>query len=837
MKRKISLLILCTMFFSFLLAFPAKAAADGYVIENMQVDVVVDSARVYYITETITANYSERRHGIYRSIPTAGSSEAYTIENINVEGAPFLVEYREGYVDIRIGSATTYVEGAHTYVITYELHHYRDYLQDGDYIYLNLVGPEWTTSINNFAATITYPQTAEFDRLVITSGEVGTTENKKAIQTSHEGNVLFFWSEGVLRAGDAVTANVRLAEGSFVDAPEFFFPYTINTMQVNAALSKDKTYVITQEFTFTVDDTASLPQRGDGFEVLLPICITNEYGTANGARLTMSQVQNLTGGRHGYSTVENIDIFTTASAFEGVPKNGSWVVYVPQEGTYTVRLQYTITPPLEKGIVLSLIENLQAPVEEINFTLESEVSMPEVEVVTGRLNDPEFPTYTVEETEAGITLSTARTVYPAERFVIQAEVSSLAFHRPLPPAMVGVIAGSLLLLGVSFGIFFKFGRDDKIIPVVEVYPPNGLNSPEVGYIYSERIGNADITSLIYSWAAAGYLQIIEDKKGKISLKKIHEIDAARQPYEVTLFDSMFSYGSDDIVTEKQLKNTFYINISSAAKKLTDKYKTPPYALYEKNGVYQNIILIMALVPITAYCYFVTKIYGAGGLMSGMGMSNIYLIYGVGMLFLLLSRISKINSNKLSLTSVLIVVNYIVPIALIICVFGVVFSFDIDVKTLPKLPVVTVAVSSIAMLILAWITKKRTAFSVEITGRVQGFRQFLEIAEKDRLEMLLAQDAEYFYNILPYAQVLGVSKQWIKRFKGISIPPPEWYISYTGRQDLTPDRLARNINRKINNFSRTASVSPSSSGGGGGSYGGSGGGGYSSGGYSGGGSSW
>ena len=39
-----------------------------------------------------------------------------------------------------------------------------------------------------------------------------------------------------------------------------------------------------------------------------------------------------------------------------------------------------------------------------------------------------------------------------------------------------------------------------------------------------------------------------------------------------------------------------------------------------------------------------------------------------------------------------------------------------------------------------------------------------------------ENPEYFYNILPYAYVLGVSDKWIKKFESISLQAPSWYDS-------------------------------------------------------------
>ncbi len=56
----------------------------------------------------------------------------------------------------------------------------------------------------------------------------------------------------------------------------------------------------------------------------------------------------------------------------------------------------------------------------------------------------------------------------------------------------------------------------------------------------------------------------------------------------------------------------------------------------------------------------------------------------------------------------------------------------------------------------------------------GFKKFLETAEKEKLEMLVEENPEYYYDILPYAYVLGVSDKWTKNFESIALEPPQWY---------------------------------------------------------------
>ena len=113
-------------------------------------------------------------------------------------------------------------------------------------------------------------------------------------------------------------------------------------------------------------------------------------------------------------------------------------------------------------------------------------------------------------------------------------------------------------------------------------------------------------------------------------------------------------------------------------------------------------------------------------------------------------------------------------------------------------------------------------------KIKGFKNYLETVEKDKLETLVMQDPEYFYNILPYAYVLGVSDIWINKFETISLKPPSWLDNSTTFDISSFDTF---MNTTIDYIQTSISSSPTDSSndssGGGSSGDGSGGGGGSS----------
>ncbi|WP_297489001.1 DUF2207 domain-containing protein [uncultured Cetobacterium sp.] len=132
-----------------------------------------------------------------------------------------------------------------------------------------------------------------------------------------------------------------------------------------------------------------------------------------------------------------------------------------------------------------------------------------------------------------------------------------------------------------------------------------------------------------------------------------------------------------------------------------------------------------------------------------------------------------------------------------------------------------ALSVIITMIIGGQIKEKTEYGNMILGRVRGFKRFLETTEKKKLEMLLKENPSYFYDILPYTIVLGVSDMWADKFKDLAVEPPTWYYS----NSMSIFTLALFMGSFNNSFSAlndsmlSAPKAPTNFGGGGSSMGG------------------
>ena len=144
-------------------------------------------------------------------------------------------------------------------------------------------------------------------------------------------------------------------------------------------------------------------------------------------------------------------------------------------------------------------------------------------------------------------------------------------------------------------------------------------------------------------------------------------------------------------------------------------------------------------------------------------------------------------------------------------------------------VAVIAVGVVALAV-ARIMPAKTAAGAELFRRSLGFRQYMEVAEKERQRF--AERENIFSEYLPYAIVFGCVEKWARAFKDIdmSAQTSSWYV---GSGPFNAGILSSSLQGFSSNLGSAISATPGSSGG----SGFSGGGGAGGGGGGGGGGSW
>lgn len=78
-------------------------------------------------------------------------------------------------------------------------------------------------------------------------------------------------------------------------------------------------------------------------------------------------------------------------------------------------------------------------------------------------------------------------------------------------------------------------------------------------------------------------------------------------------------------------------------------------------------------------------------------------------------------------------------------------------------------SNIITFILSIFMSRKSFYGEQIIAKIEGFKNYIKLAEKEQIEAMAEENPNYFYDILPYAYVLNVSKKWIKKFENIPVP--------------------------------------------------------------------
>lgn len=378
------------------------------------------------------------------------------------------------------------------------------------------------------------------------------------------------------------------------------------------------------------------------------------------------------------------------------------------------------------------------------------------------------------------------------------------------------------ILGVliSYLIWKKYGKDDQVVDVVSFYPPENMNSLDVAFAKKGSVNSNDAVSLLVYLASKGYIKIVEDKKSKsrFTIQKVKEYDGNNKEEEL-FFRGLFKKVWDSISSD-ELNESFYLTINSI---LTKKNSTANRKeIFNSKSSNKRYILFLFMLITSS----LSTIIPALGYKLSDVIFSIIICNLIGIVALIIVGIIYDNNcTKKGLNSALGFAFFFV-LALAVANFTIIGFEYVYYDTVYLIGFILCMVCTYLIYFFYLIVTKRTEYGNKVLGEINGFKKFLETAEKDKLESLVHDDPAYFYNILPYAYVLGVSDAWIKQFEGIAIAPPEWYES---ADTFDYYRFNRSLNRTIHSASRVMNSVPQSSGGS------SSGGGFSGGGFSGGGS--
>ena len=326
-----------------------------------------------------------------------------------------------------------------------------------------------------------------------------------------------------------------------------------------------------------------------------------------------------------------------------------------------------------------------------------------------------------------------------------------------------VLLGLILLVAlICLGIYFKKSNKSLITKVVQFSATKDYTPADVGYIIDKTVNTEDVASLIIYWAEKGYLNIIEDGKKTYLQKTGKEING--KLYEKSLFNAIFAGKTiEDKVDIKKIGLSISETVGTTKKSIALENEH----LFNRSA----ITLRGTMAVLVGICVWLALILVNAQNVQDM-LSLLCLIVGGGVivfLFLLGSYADKKYTQK-KIHKKLNMFAYLVFLASVLLMCIVSFDSVCD-------PLGTVF-WAFGLLVLASVLilkiNVRSNEGCRELGDILGLKEFIEVAEKSRLEALVKDNPQMFYKILPYAYVLGVYDDWCKKFESIDIPAPAFY---------------------------------------------------------------
>jgi len=397
-------------------------------------------------------------------------------------------------------------------------------------------------------------------------------------------------------------------------------------------------------------------------------------------------------------------------------------------------------------------------------------------------------------------------------------------------AAIGAIGLSTLLVFYLMA-WVRVGKDPAKGPIIPIYsPPKGI-SPALARLIA-RLGNRDdklFAVAVVNMAVKQYLMINEDVDNEFTLKKTGADRENLSGGETRIAHKLFGANSSI-----RIKRSNHEEIGNAKKELL-KYlmKEARNKYFILNSGYFTVGLILTGLTLAAVIAGSREIFVAAFMsiwLSGWTAGCFFIglraikawtnapVSGVGRIF---SRAGAIGATLFGLPFF----------------GGEIFGLYMFSKAVSPLAAIALLVIILINVLFYHLLKAPTLTGRKLMDQIDGFKLFLSVAEKDRLNFLNPPDRtpELFERFLPYALALDVEQEWSEQFASILAEAanggnyrPAWYSGHNWQSWNTAgfaSNLGSSLPGAISSAS-TAQGSSSGSGGGGSSGGGGGGGGGS-----------
>ncbi|MGM9713503.1 MAG: DUF2207 family protein [Prevotella sp.] len=338
-----------------------------------------------------------------------------------------------------------------------------------------------------------------------------------------------------------------------------------------------------------------------------------------------------------------------------------------------------------------------------------------------------------------------------------------------PMAAAAIACGSILILLVVTAIT---RRRPAVTRQIEFYPPEGISSAEVGTIIDSTADTEDLASLIPWLASQGHVVITErghndnpEGKKKLYVKLIKKLPSDAPAYMRRFVKAIFAKNDEVCLDDLTDAGKGLVK----AQMLLGKHFSGERKL--EHTSWWMLLYPLLAVGVTLLLALSSPIEHFEPETSGKAIALWLFPYAVAFVMMLAMHGQRYVMKARTRRIIHIIV---IGLFLVGGVFHYVFR-DADLF-LPPSASVLIYVLGYASVTLVGRFIRDTPYRAMLMGKLLGLKEFIETAEKDRLETLLESDPQYFYRIMPYALVFGLTDKWTEHFRTLTVAQPEWFRS-------------------------------------------------------------
>lgn len=462
--------------------------------------------------------------------------------------------------------------------------------------------------------------------------------------------------------------------------------------------------------------------------------------------------------------------------------SGNRVIQIGSEdytiiGPHTYTLTYTIVIPEDYHSDLDFIyysvlgNNWDTTINHFSFDIQFEKALTEkemsnIEVFSGNLGN--------QSNDLNVQpIITSNSIH-GDGYNIGAKQAITIFGKLRKNYFVGAKQTTSKVPFVFLGLAILFGlyslvrclllKKTHITPIVNFYPPKDMDPAMVGTIVDESVDQEDLMALIPYWASKGYLTISETSDDLI-LTKVEDHEPPVLNHQKKIYKGLFKYKNS--VKLSKLSSNFGKAMNDAKEALNNEFSGEKKLSKINHGFVTTVLSMICMI----LCILFNSRYSiVDNLVETILATFTFVIMMV--LCFSMAASNVFEKNKLA------TIKKVLSLALVLIVIYFIYRQTQSIVSIVSFEfmMIGIVVTTLPILFSSRFNVVSDYFK-SVAGDLLGFKDFIEKAEVPQLERLSAENPSYYYDVIPYAMVFGLSEMWTKKFSTIPLAQPDWYDSY------------------------------------------------------------